>query len=179
VFESLRMTIGIWLARMKYRKVRDSVISFARAVSGAQRALVIMPLDNRELLSAFNVIEVLKNTFDEERITVIGDERGVETLRLMPKSHFVHLKAEDVTRFYHPRPEFLARLADRSFDLAIDLNLDFVLPSAYICRESKAAIRIGFTGRNADAFYNFQIQPDPTLPRNDIYDRAAKCLRMF
>jgi ADP-heptose:LPS heptosyltransferase len=138
-----------------------------------------MPLDRRELLSAINMIEMLKHKFHEENITIIGDERGVETIRLMPRSHFVQIREEDVNTFYHPRPEFLSRVKDKKFDLAIDLNLDLVLPSAYICRESNAKVRVGFTGPSSDTFFNFQIQPDPSLSRKDIYDRAAKCLYMF
>lgn len=179
MLETLRMTIGVRLAELKFRKAKDAVISFASALSGSQRALVIMPLDRSELLSAMNVIEMLKRTFDEQSITVIGDERGVETIRLMPKSHFVQIKEEDISRFYHPRPAFLSRISDRKFDLAIDLNLDLVLPSAYICRESNAKVRVGFKRAGSDIFFNFQIQPNPALSRKDIYDRAAKCLHMF
>jgi len=167
------------LAAFHFRGWRDDVISFARAVSGAQRVLVVMPLNQRELLSAFNVIVMLKRKFDEERITVIGDERGLETLRLMPKSHFVQIRETDVDLFFHPRPAFLTLIKDRRFDLAIDLNLDFVLPSGYICRESNAKVRMGFAGPSVDRFYNFQIQPDPRQPRQTMYDRVAKCLYMF
>ncbi len=176
---TLRMQIGIRLAAFRFRKQKDEVISFARAVSSAQRALVIMPLDQRELLSALNVFTMLKRKFDEERITVVGDERGVEAIRLMPKSHFVQIRETDINLFYHPRAEFLALLKDRRFDLAIDLNLDLVLPSAYICKESHAKVRIGLAGPHADRFFNFLIQPDPQQPRQTIYDRMAKCLYMF
>ena len=179
MLESLRMKIGTRLAEMKFRKTQESVISFATAVTGATEALIIMPLDRRELLSAMNVIDMLKRKFSEEHITVIGDERGVETIRLMPKSHFVQIKETDVNAFYHPRPGFLALIRDKKFDLAIDLNLDLVLPSAYISRESNARVRIGFKGPGSDSFYNFQLQPDPSLSRKDIYDRAAQCLNMF
>lgn len=164
---------------MKFRKAADGVISFASAISGSQRALVVMPLDRRELLSAIQIIDLLKHRFDEEHITVIGDERGLETIRLMPRSHFVQIKETDVNAWYHPRPEFLSRLKGAKFDLAIDLNLDLLLPSAYICRASNAKIRIGFTGPRSDTFFNFQIQPDPSQTRKGIYDRVAKCLRMF
>jgi ADP-heptose:LPS heptosyltransferase len=179
MFESLRMNIGTRLTAMKFRAASDAVISFASAVSSSKRILVIMPLDRRELLSAFGFIEMLKKHFPEENITVIADDRGLETMRLMPKSHYIHIKEADVNKFYQPRPEFLLRLKDRKFDLAIDLNLDLVLPSAYICRESNASVRVGFKGPNADRFYNFQIQPDPSQSRKNIYDRVARCLEMF
>ena len=173
------MKIGVWLAEMKFRKASDSVISFADAVSGSQRALVVMPLDRRELLSAIQMIDLLKKKFKEEFVTIIGDERGLETLRLMPKSHFVHIKQTDINQFFLPRSEFLSRLKGTKFDVAIDLNLDLLLPSAYICRESNAKVRIGFKGPHSDGFYNFQIQADPSQSRGNIYDRIAKCLQMF
>lgn len=179
MIETLRMKIGIMLARMKYRHAERPVMSFAAALSGAHRALVVMPLDKRELVSSLLVIEMLKRKFSEERITFIGDEHGLEAIRIMPKSHFVQIREGDVNRVYHPRPEFLARIGDKKFDLAIDLNLDLVLPSAYICRESHAPIRIGFVGPQADAFYNFQIQADASRPRKELYDRVARCLHMF
>ena len=179
MFENLRMNIGTKLAGRKFRKLQDPIISFAGAISASQRVLVIMPLDKRELLSAIGFIDMLRHTLKEENITVIADEHGLETIRLMPKSHFIHIKETDVNALYHPRPEFLARMKDRKFDLAIDLNLDLVLPSGYICRESNATIRVGFKGPSSDPFYNFQLQPDPSLSRKNIYDRVANCLHMF
>jgi ADP-heptose:LPS heptosyltransferase len=136
-------------------------------------------LDRRELLSAMQIIDLLKRRFDEEHITVVGDERGLETIRLMPRSHFVQIRAADLNGFFHPRHDFLSRLKGIPFDLAIDLNLDLLLPSAYICRASNAKVRIGFKGPRSDSFYNFQIQPDPSQSRKGIYDRVAKCLQMF
>ncbi len=179
MFERLRMNIGTKLAGRKFRSEHDPVISFADAISGSKRVLVVMPLDKQNLSSALSFIEMLKHKLNEENITVIADEHGLETIRLMPKSHFVHIKEADVNAFYHPRPEFTARMNGRKFDLAIDLNLDLVLPSAYICRESNARIRVGFKGPNSDTFFNFQIQPDPSLSRKSIYDRVARCLHMF
>jgi ADP-heptose:LPS heptosyltransferase len=179
MFESLRRTIGTKLTVMKFRKAEDTVLSFAGAISQSKRVLVIMPLDRRELLTALGFIEMLKKTFPEEYITIVADDRGMETMRLMPKSHFIHIKESDVNAFFQPRREFLARFKDKKFDLAIDLNLDLVLPSAYICRESNAAIRVGFSGDGSDNFYNFQIQPDPSRSRKDIFDRVATCLQMF
>ncbi len=173
------MTIGAGLARMKFRKTQDPVISFSGVVTKARTVLVILPLDKRELLSAFQMIELLKKSFREEDITVVGDERGQEIKRLMPKSHFLKLQQNDISAFFHPRQQFLSQLKSRAFDVAIDLNLDLVLPSAYICRESNARVRVGFAGPRADYFYNFQIQPDPIQPRSSIYDRVAKCLEMF
>lgn len=179
MFDSLRMSIGAGLARMKFRKAQDPVISFSGVVTQARTVLVILPLDRRELLSAFQTIELLRKTFHEEDITVVGDERGQEIKRLMPKCRFLPLQQNDVTMFFLPHRQFLSHLKSRPYDVAIDLNLDFLLPSSYICRESGARVRVGFTGPQADFFYNLQIKPDPSKALNSIYDRVARCLEMF
>jgi ADP-heptose:LPS heptosyltransferase len=78
-----------------------------------------------------------------------------------------------------PGNDLITRVKKRRYDLTIDLNLDLVLPSAYICKESDARIRVGFARKHADTFYNFQINVDPTLDRKLVYERLVKCLQMF
>jgi ADP-heptose:LPS heptosyltransferase len=88
------------------------------------------------------------------------------------------LKAQ-VSYFYLPRADFINSIKQKRYDLAIDLNLDLVLPSGYICKASGATVRVGFNQEHADVFYNFQIKPDPTLGRKLIYDRLVQCLQKF
>ncbi|MFN0159575.1 MAG: glycosyltransferase family 9 protein [Bacteroidota bacterium] len=179
MLDRLRMWIGIQIARFRLRKSRDAVISFNNAVNSARRALLIMPLKRREFLPTVMVIDFLKKRFPEENITVISDDHGREVVRMLIRSHFIHLMEEEITPFFLPSPGLVRRIQEREYDLVIDLNLDFVLPSAYICKESNAPVRIGFSRDMAESFYNFQIQPDPTLERKYLYDRMARFLQMF
>jgi ADP-heptose:LPS heptosyltransferase len=112
-------------------------------------------------------------------ITVVSGLHEVDVMRILPRSHFLHFHEHEINAFFLPRRELLRRATSRRPDVAIDLNLDFVLPSAYICRVSGARIRVGFARKHADIFYNFQIRPDPTLARKLIYDRLAGCLDRF
>lgn len=179
MFTSVRRYIGFQIARFHFRRFRDKVISFTTSLSGARQVLLIMPLDRRHLLPTVMVIDLIKKRFREENITVVTGPQSVEVMRLLPRSQVIRLVGSDVTLLYLPRADALKRILRRQYDIAIDLNLDFVLPSGYICRETQARIRIGFAGRRADTFYNFQIQPDKTLGTNLLYDRVVKCLEMF
>jgi hypothetical protein len=67
---------------------------------------------------------------------------------------------------------------DRQYDVAVDLNLDFLLPSGYICKASTARIRVGFARPGADLFYNFQVKFEASSTAA-MYDRLASCLKMF
>jgi ADP-heptose:LPS heptosyltransferase len=179
MLESVRYWLGLQLARWHYRTSRDEMLTFTNAVSSARRVLLVMPLADVEALPAMRVVEMLKSQFKEENITVVMGDRGVEVVRMLPRSRFVHLLKPQVNAVYLPHPGFINSLTERHYDLAIDLNLDLVLPSGYICKASGARIRIGFNNRQADIFYNFQIKADPTLGRKETYDRFVQCLQQF
>ncbi len=175
----LRQSFGVLLARWHFRRSQDDVVSFTNAISSAHRVLLIMPLGSEDLLPTLQVLEMVKSQFKGEDITVVMGDRGVEAVRLLPHSRFIHLLKTQVSPFFLPRVDFVSSLTERRYDLAIDLNLDLVLPSGYICRVSGAKVRVGFSQDHADVFYNFQVKPDPTLGRKLIYDRLAQCLRKF
>jgi ADP-heptose:LPS heptosyltransferase len=177
--ESLRQSLGITLARWRLRKMHDDVIPFTTAVSSARRALLIMPLVRQDMLPVLKVVEMLKARFRAENITVVTGDYGLEIARMLPRSQFIRLLKQQITIVYHPRAHFLKSLAGGRYDLAIDLNLDLILPSGYICKASGARVRVGFCHAHADTFYNFQIKPDPTLGRKLIYERLVQCLEKF
>ncbi len=175
----LRSSAGYALAWFHFRKSTDKVISFTQSFTAAHEALLVMPLDHGDLLPTVSVIEALRAQFREQNITIVTSAHSVEVMRLLPRSRVVRLQKQDTDLFFRPTKDVLASVAGKPYDLAIDLNLDFVLPSGYICRESGARVRIGFTRPHADTFYNFLVRPDPTLSRHHVYDRLARCLHMF
>jgi ADP-heptose:LPS heptosyltransferase len=179
MFEGLRRTIGLQIARFTFRDTKENIVSFTDAVSGAHQVLLIMPFNHFEFLPTVRVIETMKKRIREEHITVITDELGVEAVRLLPRSQFIRVVVSDLNTFFLPHPSIIRRVKEKAYDLAVDLNLDLVLPSAYICKASNARVRIGFARKRAEEFYNFQIQPDLTLGKQLIYDRLAQCLQMF
>lgn len=175
----LRSSIGYALTRFHFRKTSDRVISFTQSFTSARQALLIMPLDHGELLPTVSLIDALRAQFKEENVTIVTSTHSVEVMRMLPHSQVIRLQEQDTDVFFRPKKDVLTIVTKKPYDLALDLNLDFVLPSGYICRESGARIRIGFTRKRADLFYNFQVRPDPTLSRHHVYDRLARCLHMF
>lgn len=96
----------------------------------------------------------------------------------VPRSEVIRIPDEEVTRLFHPSAAVLKSIRSRPYDIAIDLNLDFLLPSGYICRASNARVRVGFTRPGADLFYNFQVKGNGSNG-TALYDRLAACLKMF
>jgi ADP-heptose:LPS heptosyltransferase len=179
MLQSLRKSIGIQQARFHFRKSHEKIISFTRSFSAAHNALLVLPLGPTEFPATYPVIHMLKQQFHEENITVVTAEGDQEVRRLLSHSRFIPLTLSEMTFFYLPRKEVLDSVRRKPYDLAIDLNLDLVLPSAYICKASGAQVRIGFVRKRADGFFNFQVRTDHTQTRERIYDRLATCLKMF
>ena len=179
MFENARRTLGLQVARFRLRNAPRDVVAFSIALSCAKRALLIMPFGDGEFLPMVMVIDMMRRKFGERNLTVVTDGRAMEVHRALPHSSFIRLLSTDLNALFLPHKNALHQVIQNSYDVAIDLNLDLVLPSGYICRASAATVRIGFVRKQADMFYNFQIRPDPTLSRKLIYDRLAKCLFMF
>lgn len=177
--DGLRRFAGLQISRFRFRKTREKVIPFTRSVTDARDVLVVMPLDRRQLLNTVFVIDLLRKKFREENVTFVTHEENQELMRMMPRSQFISLFASETSLFYLPIGEVVNRVQRKTYDLAIDLNLDFLLPSAYICKVSGARVRIGFVRKGADTFFNFQLRTDRSLTPQNVYDRLATCLTMF
>jgi ADP-heptose:LPS heptosyltransferase len=179
MFAGLRSVTGLLVSRFRFWKTSDKIISFTRSVSDARDVLIVMPLDRRQVLNTVFMIDLLRKKFREENVTFLTRETDQELMRMMPRSQFISLLASETTLFYLPRKEVVRRVQRKSYDLAIDLNVDFLLPSAYICKASGARVRIGLARKRADTFFNFQVRPDPKHAPQGVYDRLATCLQMF
>jgi ADP-heptose:LPS heptosyltransferase len=179
MFERPRRALGLQLTRFRLRHTTETVISFTNSFTSAERVLVILPFGLDPALPGAPVFEMLSRRFSDVNITLVADEARTSLARFMPRSALVRVAPVDLTSLFLPRRELLTRITQRPYDVAIDLNLDLVLPSAYICRESNARVRVGVARDRADLFYNFQIQPNALLGRQRLYERLVTCLQMF
>lgn len=179
MFRTPRIWLGLQVARFRFRKAQEPIIAFTNALSSAHHALLIMPLNRAQRFPAVSVMEMLTKRFAEENITIITAEDDYQTARLLPHSPQVRLLVNEFNLFYLPHHDLIERIGTHQYDIAIDLNLDFVLPSAYICKASKARVRVGFTRKHSEKFYNLTVRLDPTLDPRGVYDRLVKCLQMF
>ena len=179
MLDSFRRWLGTHAARYHFRAVRDPILSFRGAFTAARSALVVLPFDREPGPQLQELADALKTRFAQDRITVIAAEHQYDIGRLLPRSQVVRVPARDLTSFFLPRNDIVAAVTARQYDLAIDLNLDFVMPSGYICRVSGARVRLGYDRPGAEHFYNFIIKRKPGIGRERAYHRLAEFLRTF
>ena len=179
MIEQLQLKAGHYLARYRFRQMPDSMVSFSGALSASKAVMVVLPFGDNDPHSFRSVTDLLIEKFDGQYITVVSSDHAVDMMRLLPRSTIIHYRPDELSFLNLPKKELYERIAGRSIDLAIDLNLDFLLPPAYICRASGAKIRVGFQRPYAESYFNFLVRPDMSLARKLIYSRLAHFLKKF
>ncbi|MFQ5797229.1 MAG: glycosyltransferase family 9 protein [Bacteroidota bacterium] len=177
MFQALRMKSGLWFVKFHFRNRRDTIQDFTTALSGAERALVLLPNDPTSAKAAEGFLSILGHRFHGSRLTVLLGEQIHSVPQILQTANFIRLYHDAINKFFLPKKQFIEKINQREYDVAIDLNLDLVLPHAYICKVSNARVRVGYVKESSDIFYNFQIKSggEPSSP----YRFLAECLEMF
>jgi len=179
MFRKLRMSVGLLYARMVFRKKKDPVVRFTNAVSRAQRALVVLPSIVRDASAVQWVLRYLADRFRDGNLVVIGREEVAAALEKRDVNNVVEYNQKDLNAWFVPRPRLRQNLKKTTFDVAIDLNTEFELAGAFLCRESNAPLRVSFAKDHADRFFNFQVQTKSAASVTLAYRNLIRCLEMF
>jgi len=171
--------LGFQYAKFQFKNEIDHVQSLTEFFTGAKSILVILPIGYEEAIHASNSLRRFRNRLQHLHLTVIASGTRATSLIDFPKCEVIRLIESDINRFFLPSKAILQRICQREFDVAMDLNLDFILHSAYICKASRAKVRIGLVHPKADIFFNVQI--NITTPRTvqALYEKFAAYLAMF
>jgi len=179
MFESLRKSFGIRYASVYFRKKKDQEIRFTESVSRSRRALVIFPETVIDWESTQAVLRYLSRRFSSGSMQLLVRSDFVASIPSIQSLKTITYAPEDVNAWYVPRKRLLRKIKSSTFDVALDLNIQLALPSAFLCRESDAPLRISFAKLKGDSFYNFQVQTNTGSTNPMAYRNFIKCLDMF
>lgn len=177
--ENLRKSLGLLYARWQFRKESDRQQSLTEFLSRARTILIVLPWGYEDALAAGNTLRRTLDRFKNLHLTIVTTGVRPSPLAFVQRSDVVRFEAEDVNKIFIPRQAILQSIVSRSYDVAIDLNLDFVLHAAYICRVSRAPVRVGIFRQHGERFFNVQVRLDRSASPKVVYERFAHCLGMF
>jgi hypothetical protein len=178
MFESLRLRTGLAYSKFHFRKQKERATRFSSAISRSRQALVILPERPLEEGLLTDVVDYISRRFtDNTTIFIVRDDLR-KTLPAAFAKHVHTYSREDLTSFFTPRSALIRKFKSSTFDIAFDLNREFFLPSAFMCKASSAPIRVGFVKPHADAFYNLQVQTHGPANQS-AYTKLFRCLDMF
>ncbi len=178
MLEGLRLRAGLAYSRFHFRKERDGATRFSSALSRSRRALVILPERPIDPSMLTQILGYLGNRFPSGSTVFIVREDLKSTLPASIADQVQTYSAEDLTSLFTPRSALLRKFKSSTFDVAFDLNREFSLTSAFLCKASSAPLRVSFAKENADTFYNLQVQTHGT-GTTSAYSNLLKCLDMF
>jgi ADP-heptose:LPS heptosyltransferase len=178
MLESFRHRVGLAYARFHFRKRPDEPMRFSDAVSRSRKALVLFPDHAVDAGIAEMILRYLTRRFANGSTTVLVREDLRNLLPPTTAARVVTYSPQDISSWFTPRAALIRRLKSSTFDAAFDLNTTFSLPSAFLCRESGAGLRVSFTKLNADEFFNLQIRTASTAP-GPSYQSFMRCLDML
>lgn len=168
--------IASYIIEKQLKKIDHSQISFRNIFSSSSDFFIVMPADDREFQSAFEVLDFFES--HRKNFTIFLQDFRVSLMPLKYRQNaFVH-GITDTSRLNLPAASIQHKLNKLRFDAAVDLNQKDNLFCSFITNLVQAKVRIGFKKNGSDRFYNIQVANN-----EDIADKSYKnflnCLNMF
>ncbi len=154
-------------------------MNFTGALTRSRRALIIFPESSLDGESVLTLFRYLLRKFSSEGIMVLIRDDQLFSMASTPPLKTLTYSANDVNAWFVPRRKLLQKITSNTFDVALDLNIGLSLPSAFLCKASKAPLRVSFAKQSGDQFYNFQFQSNGDTGTTRMYRSFLKCLDMF
>ena len=146
--------LRLWL-KMKHE---GRVIHVNKILDSAESIMVCFPDAFEEGVGAHKVLPYIRERFQSGKVTVFVSRINLEKVRKSPHiDNFISLSDKDFNIISLPSRDLVNRVKWMGFDVAIDLNQSFHLPTAHLCYRSGAKLRIGLSRREGTPFFNFEI----------------------
>ncbi len=161
------------------RKLKNIVLNeedFSEALRRSGSFLILMPEDEKDFRASYIILEYLEHL--NKSIKILTRDYRISLMPAKFRNKAMEFGIADLNKLDLPSHKLIAKLSDMKFDCVMDLNRKDNLFYSYASNLVNARIRIGFSKKGADKFYNFQIA------NNDVeselaYSNFLNCLKMF
>lgn len=180
MLEKIYAYCGLQFARFQFRSDVDTPQEMTKFFTGSRHVLITLPLGYEQAAEAGKALRKFRDSLGHLQFTVIHTSTRATALTEFPHCTVIRIDPADITRFGLPGKPLLQRIFTKQYDVALDFNLDFVLHTAYICKASRAKVRVNFFDDvNADLFFNVRFKLGAKRSTQSVYDQCAACLSMF
>ena len=165
-----------FIINQKLKEHKFDELDFSRIFKRSYSYLVIMPKDEKDFFHAVEVLKFLKES--KKNVIALTNDFRVSLLPASFKVNAVGYGINDRTKLELPTKKFLTRLKKMQFDVVIDTNRQEVLFYNFIANFVNSPVRIGFSIKDADKYFNLQIVNSKSEPEIS-YQNLLNCLKMF
>lgn len=150
--------------------------SFASALKRSGLFLILMPEDEKDFRTCFFILDYLEQI--NKTIKVLTKDYRISLLPAKFRNKAIEISIADLNKLELPNHKLVSKLEELKFDGVIDLNREENLFFSYVTNLVSAKLRIGFSKKHSDDFYNFQIANNETDSEKS-YNNFLNCLKMF
>ncbi len=179
MLEQFGERLGRAFASLQFRSQKDPPRQMTGFLRTADHVLITLPVGYDAAVAAASALQQIRNNLTQGHLTLVHAGTRDTGMTGYLRCEVVRLAPDDINWFALPRRSVLQRIMTHPYDVAIDLNLDFVLHTAYICRASGAGIRVGCGAAGTENFFNVQIQNSAPRSGQQMYDPLVAALAMF
>jgi len=172
---SMKQSLIIQKEKILQRIKRDnkgSEFQLPLKLDSSDKILICLPENNQENLSRTELINEYQSFFSSQEIIFCSPTIFQTELSTIKKGFYYNLtgqySAKKISDLLH------SEIKIKIYKLAIDLNFEFSLVPALICKATEAPIRISFDKQNAQIFYNIIVSHKTN---NKTYNQSLHLLR--
>ena len=161
------------------RKLKNVVLNeqdFSEALKRSGAFLILMPEDEKDFRASYVVLEHLESL--NKSVKILTRDYRISLMPAKFRNKAMEFGVADLNKLDLPGHKLIVKLSDMRFDGVIDLNRKDELFYSFASNLVNAKIRIGFSKKGSDKFYNFQVANKDIDPERS-YNNFLNCLKMF
>lgn len=176
MIELIKENLSRFLISKKLKNIVLNEQDFSEALKRTGSFVVLMPEDEKDFRASYVVLEYLEQL--NKSIKILTRDYRISLLPAKFRNKAMEFGISDLNKLDLPSHKLIEKLSEMRFDGVMDLNRKDDLFYSYASNIINARIRIGFTKKGADKFYNFQISNND-LESVESYNNFLNCLKMF
>ncbi len=131
-----------------------SQFSIGRSIEESSEILLCFPEARSQFRVARYVFKGVLESPVSKRITVILHEKVESDFRLDTDARKIVIKEENLGFWKIPKSQWIIEQGFSTYDLVVDLNINYRLYAAYLSKKFGEHLIIGFAWDGAEDFYN-------------------------
>lgn len=176
MIDLIKENLSRFLISKKLKNIVLNEQDFSEALRRSGSFLILMPEDEKDFRACYIVLEYLEHL--NKSIKILTRDYRISLLPAKFRNKAMEFGIADLNKLDLPSHKLIEKLSDMKFDGVIDLNRKDDLFFSYASNLVNARIRIGFSKKGADKFYNFQIA-NKDVESELAYSNFLNCLKMF
>jgi hypothetical protein len=177
------MIVNFFLKFYLKRKVKAKNLTesftFPEIFQKAGNLLVCLPGKLEEAIFSLRYLEFLPEIFSSARIYLLTPFNDLE--KLIPEKsifHFIYLPEKSKKFFSSYQRNFLKKLREYKFHIALDFDLGKNILNSYLCLVSGSLLRIGLKGGLGNPYYNVELAlPQTKAKPEELYQAFIETLK--